>query len=324
MEALQMSNMRPFIIALAFGLIAVALVYFYIKKVEGNQTTQQTPMVKVVRATENIPPRTNITENMLEEIEIPENMVTADTVTESEEILGQVSVTAIYQNQILMNPMFKGETELQDPSRMLDEGNRAITVGVSEVSGLGGNLMPGDNVDVLCTILSNEEVGVASTFTVLRDIQVMAVGQDIGFTGDETEQTAGVSKSVTLEVNPSDAEILTLASEVGSVRLALRNPNDQFSPSTSGTALTEFTKYTPTRQDLLDMAQQQRQMETDAQQAELQRLQVLAQMRGASTTSDMQNMPDLTGIEELPELGPKPITVEVILGGQSQIVTLEQ
>jgi len=294
MEALQMSNMRPFIIALAFGLIAVALVYFYIKKVEGNQTTQQTPMVKVVRATENIPPRTNITENMLEEIEIPENMVTADTVTESEEILGQVSVTAIYQNQILMNPMFKGETELQDPSRMLEEGNRAITVGVSEVSGLGGNLMPGDNVDVLCTILSNDEVGVASTFTVLRDIQVMAVGQDIGFTGDETEQTAGVSKSVTLEVNPSDAEILTLASEVGSVRLALRNPNDQFSPSTSGTALTEFTKYTPTRQDLLDMAQQQRQMETDAQQAELQRLQVLAQMRGASTTSDMQNMPDLT------------------------------
>jgi pilus assembly protein CpaB len=324
MEALQMSNMRPFIIALAFGLIAVALVYFYIKKVEGNQTTQQIPMVKVVRATANIPPRTNITEQMLEEIEVPEDMVTADTVTELEEILGQVSVTAIYQNQILMNPMFKAETELQDPSRMLDEGDRAITVGVSEVSGLGGNLMPGDNVDVLCTILTNEEIGVASTFTVLRDIQVMAVGQDIGFTGDETEPTAGVSKSVTLEVNPSDAEILTLASEVGSIRLALRNPNDQFSPSTGGTALTEFTKFTPTRQDLADMAQQQRQLEQDAQQAELERLQILAEIRGTTTVSDTQTEPDWTGYGELPELGPPPITIELILGGQSTIVTLEQ
>ncbi|MCX6647638.1 MAG: Flp pilus assembly protein CpaB [bacterium] len=319
-----MSNMRPFIIALAFGLIAVALVYFYIKKVEGNQTTQQIPMVKVVRATANIPPRTNITEQMLEEIEVPEEMVTADTVTELEEILGQVSVTAIYQNQILMNPMFKAETELQDPSRMLDEGDRAITVGVSEVSGLGGNLMPGDNVDVLCTILASEEVGVASTFTVLRDIQVMAVGQDIGFTGDETEPSAGVSKSVTLEVNPSDAEILALASEVGSIRLALRNPNDQFSPSTGGTALTEFTKYTPTRKDLADMAQQQRQLELDAQQAELERLRVLAEIRGTTTVSDTQPESDWTGYGELPELGPPPVTVELILGGQSQIVTLEQ
>jgi pilus assembly protein CpaB len=321
-----MSNMKPFIIALAFGLIAVALVYFYIQKIQSQQTTEQTPMVRVVRATANIPPRTTITEHMLEEIEVPEDMVTLDTVTELEEILGQVSVTAIYQNQILLNQMFKVETELQDPSRMLTEGERAVTIGISEVSGLGGNLMPGDNVDILVTILSNEEIGVSSTFTVLRNIQVMAVGQNIGFESDETASTEGVSKSITLKVTPHDAEILTLASEVGSIRLALRHPDDQFAPSSAGTALTEFTTYTPTRKDLLDMATQERQLEREAQQDELARLEAMANIRGSNvtTTGTEGEEPDLSDWNQLPELGPPPILVELILGGQSQIVALEQ
>ena len=318
-----MSNMRPFIIALAFGIIAVLLVYFYIQRIESNQTIEAIPMARVVRATSNIPPRTNVTEHMLEEIEVPQDMVTVDTVTELEEILGAVSVTSIYENQILMNQMFKAETELQDPSRMLDEGERAVTVGVTEVSGLGGNLMPGDNVDVMVTILSNDEVGVPSTFTVLRNIQVLAVGQDIGFEGDETEPTAGVSKSVTLQVTPGDAEILTLASEVGSVRLALRNPNDLFSPSTDGTALNEFTKFTPTRQDLEEMAQAQRDRDREAQEMELDRLRAMAEIRN-SMGSETAIEPDWSEYGQLPDLGPPPITVEVILGGQSQIVTLEQ
>lgn len=319
-----MSNMRPFIIALAFGIIAVAMVYFYIQKIQSDQTTQEIPMSRVVRSTTNIPPRTTITEHMLEEIEVPQEMLTADTVTELEEILGEVSVTAIYENQILMDQMFRAETELQDPSRMLEEGERAVTVGVSEVSGLGGNLMPGDNVDVLVSILSNEEVGVASTFTILRNIQVMAVGQDIGFEEGETSPNSNISKSVTLKVLPTDAEILTLASEVGSIRLTLRHPDEQFAPSTDGTALTEFTKFTPTREDLEEMAQQAREMEREEREAELDRLRTMAELQSSYSRTDTEVEPDWAEWGVLPELGPPPITVEVILGGQSQIVILEQ
>ena len=259
-EERLMANSRPLIIAIAFGLIAVVLVYVYVRQVKTQAATNEVKMVTVVRATQNIPPRQTITEDMVEEISVPETYAPADAVTQSDEILGKVSTTAIYQQQVLMNVMFKEETQLEDLSRMLKEGELAVTVGVTEVSGLGGNLKPGDKVDVMVTILNNDEVGVASTFSVLRDISVMAVGQDIGFTGSsQGDSTNGstsepVSKSVTLRVNPKQAEQLSLASEVGSLRLALRYPDDVYAPASSGTALTEFTTYTPTRKDLLDAA----------------------------------------------------------------------
>ncbi len=314
-----MANLRPFIIALAFGLIAVVLVYFYIQNIQSGAGTSEIEMARVVRATTNIPPRTTITEHMLEEIEVNADIVTPDTVTELEEILGQVSVSAILEHQILMHEMFSEETALPDLSRMLEEGERAVTVGVTEISGLGGNLQPGDNVDVLVTITGNEEVGVASTFTVLRNVEVMAVGQNIGF--DEEENVAGVSKSVTLKVNPEQAELITLASEVGNIRLALRDPDDTFSPITDGTPLTEFVTYTPTRRELQEQAERERQAEEEAQARE-----AMLQSLMSGSESDREQVMEDYGDEfiVLPEPGPPPIVIELIIGGESQIVTLER
>jgi len=310
-----MANLRPFIIALAFALIAVVLVYLYIRNIQEGAGPEEIEMARVVRATTDIPPRTTITEHMLEEIEVPAEIITLDTVTELEEILGQVSMGPIYEQQILMRQMFREETALEDLSRMLQEGQRAVTVGVTEVSGLGGNIQPGDNVDVLVTILSNEEVGVPSTFTILRNIDVMAVGQDIGFEEDEMGATQ-VSKSITLRVNPAEAEIITLASEVGSVRLALRDPDDLFAPATDGTALTEFTKFTPTREDLQEMAQREREAE-EAAAARAQPTVVYQSPEG--------NWEDYEGeIVEIPPPGPPPIYVELILGGESQMVEIQR
>lgn len=308
-----MANLRPFIIALAFALIAVVLVYLYIRNIQESAGPEEIEMARVVRATTDIPPRTTITEHMLEEIEVPAEIVTMDTVTELEEILGQVSMGPIYEQQILMRQMFREETALEDLSRMLQEGQRAVTVGVTEVSGLGGNIQPGDNVDVLVSILNSDEVGVPSTFTILRNIDVMAVGQDIGF--EEDEMGGGqVSKSVTLRVDPNEAEIITLASEVGSLRLALRDPDDLFAPATDGTALTEFTRFTPTREDLQEMAQRQR----EAEEAAAARAQPTVVYQ-----SPPHDWEDYEGeIIEIPPPGPSGIYVELILGGESQMVEI--
>jgi len=315
-----MSNLRPFIIALAFGIIAVVLVYMYIQKIQ-TQGPEEIEMARVVRATVNIPARETIREHMIEEIEVPAEIVTTETVQELEEILGKVSMTAIYENQTLMTQMFSEETALEDLSRMLEEGERAVTVGVTEVSGLGGNIRPGDNVDVMVTVLNHEEVGVSSTFTILRNIEVLAVGQDIGFDESEAQSTGPISKSVTLKVNPANAEVIALASEIGSIRLSLRDPDDPFAPATDGTALTEITRYTPTRADLEEMAERQREEE----RLEEERLAARTPVYMPRDTDGDEEI-DFSQYEFMPleDLGPPPITVELIMGGESQIVTLER
>lgn len=311
-----MGNPRPMILALAFGLIAVVLVYLYIRQVESAGPVSEMEMVRVVRATAPIPPRNTIRDHMIEEVELPADAVTSEMVTEMDEVLGEVSVVAIPQGQFLMYSMFKAETALEDLSRQIPEGDRAVTVGVTEVSGLGGNLKPGDKVDVLVSIINNEEVGVPSTFTILKNISVLAVGQDVGF--QEGENGGGITKSVTLQIMPNEAQILALASEVGSIRLVLRHPDDQFAPSLQGTALTDFATYTATRKDLEEQAQRAR------EEADAERERYMASL-GAYVSSSPQ--PDTYPPEffnNLPEPGPPPILVEVILGGESQIVELQR
>ena len=265
-----MTNIRPFIIAIAFAIIAVVMVYMYVQKIKLTPTNIE--MTTVVRATENIQPNTTIVDTMLEEIKVPADTVAEGTVTESEEILGKVSTTNIYEGTVLMQAMFDIETAIDDIGRLLGPGERAVTVGITEVSGLGGNIKPGDKVDVLVTILNNEEVGVSSTFTVLRDIAVLAVGQDTGFEEEKNEMTSsGVSKSVTLKVDVAEAERLALSSEVGALRLALRDPDDTFAPMTGGTPLTDFVVYTPTRKDLEEAAKQARAEQIAAEEREFQR-----------------------------------------------------
>jgi pilus assembly protein CpaB len=314
-----MTNPRPLIIAIAFGLIAVVLVYFYVRQVQNKAQNTQVQMTSVVRAIDNIEPRSTIREDMIEEIEIPSDLVPPDAVTESEEIIGKVALVPVYAQQILMNQMFEVGTQLEDLSRQLKEGELAVTIGVTEVSGLGGNLKPGDRVDILATILDNAEVGVATTFSVLRNIGVMAVGQNIGFTeeGGATDTSGSLSKSVTLRVNPKQAEILSLASEVGSLRLALRMPDDLFAPYSPGTALTQFTTYTPTRADLEKAAAAAEQANAQANQPE--RTSYPSPRLGPEVNPTDNTQPE-NGIVELEPTGPPPWVVELILGGQIQTV----
>ncbi|HEX9744747.1 MAG TPA: Flp pilus assembly protein CpaB [bacterium] len=303
-----MNNPRPIIIALAFGLIAVILVYFYIKGLEGNGASHDIEMARVVRATTDIPPNQTIRDSMIEEVEVQADFVTPDMVTEMDDILGKVNMVAIYSQQPLMQQMFKATEQLEDISRLLEDGERGVTVGVTEVSGLGGNLRPGDKVDVMVTILDHDEVGVSSTFTVLRNVIVLAVGQNIGFTAAENEDGA-ISKSVTLKVDPFQDEMLALASEIGSIRLALRNPDDPWAPATDGTALTDFTTYTATRDDLQEAADRAREEARRAEEEYWRRIDAM----GSNYIPPRDT--DFTAVQAPPPSEPKD-TVELILGGE--------
>jgi len=140
----------------------------------------------------------------------------------------------------------------------------------------------------------------------------MAVGQDIGFR-EEEDQATGISKSVTVRVTPQQAEILALANEIGSIRLTLRDPDDEFAPALDGTALTEFVRYTPTREDL-------------EQAAARARAEAGAQVRAQAPVEREPWRPsEFVDREEIVELEPPkapPYLVELILGGESQIIQL--
>jgi len=119
---------------------------------------------------------------------------------------------------------------------LLRPGMRAISIPISEITGAGGFILPGDFVDILLTrqiTISqiDEETGDVSstskhhqTETIMRTVRVLAIDQQL----NETQNAAAVGNSATLELTPEQAELITLTRQMaqqerGFLTLSLRS-----------------------------------------------------------------------------------------------------
>jgi pilus assembly protein CpaB len=113
---------------------------------------------------------------------------------------------------------------------VLQPNMRAISVAVNAVSGAAGLIYPGDRVDVLLTQsftsgdfpLAKRAVGE----TVVEDLRVLAIDQRVQ--GKPESGVAGdgrIARTVTLEASPSQAQKITVATELGRISLSLRSLN---------------------------------------------------------------------------------------------------
>jgi pilus assembly protein CpaB len=115
---------------------------------------------------------------------------------------------------------------------IIDQGKRALTMRVNDVSGVAGFVTPNTRVDVLFTIDDKVNTTEPSTRIIMQDVRALAAGQSIQPDKDGKPVSVGV---VTFLVSPEQAETLALASQQGSIVLALRNSLDTTRVKTFGT-----------------------------------------------------------------------------------------
>lgn len=107
---------------------------------------------------------------------------------------------------------------------VLTPGMRAISVPVNATTGIAGLVFPGDRVDLLLTTQTKRKVGTETrvqraTETVLTAVRVLAVDQRT----DDQGTTPKLAKTATLEVTPKQAEMISVAAELGRLSLILRS-----------------------------------------------------------------------------------------------------
>jgi pilus assembly protein CpaB len=111
-------------------------------------------------------------------------------------------------------------------------GLRAVSVKVNEVIGVAGYVLPGTRVDVVATVNPTQQPTDVTSKVILTNVQVLAAGTKIE---RDVEKNKPIAVSVvTLLVDPSESEKLTLAANEGKIQLALRNPLDKATPVTRG------------------------------------------------------------------------------------------
>ena len=111
----------------------------------------------------------------------------------------------------------------------LGPGMRAVTVSVSETSGVAGFVFPGDRIDLMLTQEvegggDGEALNVSET--ILRNIRVLAVDQRINTRDENGNQVARNRDTVTLEGTPRMAEKIAVAQRLGAMSLSLRSIAD--------------------------------------------------------------------------------------------------
>jgi pilus assembly protein CpaB len=148
-----------------------------------------------------------------------------DTPAAHDELLGAMVRRNLVKGDVIqagdaLNPGDRGFL-----AAVLGPGMRAITVGVDAVSGLAGLVWPGDRVDLILT-QSQDGADVApahriSGETVLHDVRVLAIDRQLvqGATSESPETQ--MVRTVTLEVTPSDAARVAVATRLGHLSLSV-------------------------------------------------------------------------------------------------------
>lgn len=107
-------------------------------------------------------------------------------------------------------------------------------------SGVAGLLKPGHRVDVLVTYSGDDPIDAAVAVTVVQDVPVLVVGQDMIGAEEPSE-----AKNVTLALAPDDAETVALGEMVGHIKLSARPAGDAEKPYIPHTTVDRMLRLYP-------------------------------------------------------------------------------
>ncbi|MBS0383933.1 MAG: Flp pilus assembly protein CpaB [Proteobacteria bacterium] len=129
----------------------------------------------------------------------------------------------IAANEPLIASRITGSGQRAILSAVVSPGMRAFAIRVDDVVGVAGFVLPNDRVDII--LVRSEDSNrynnnnAFRSDLLLQNVRVLGIDQE----ANTQENTPRIARAVTLEVSPEQAQILSLAAQAGSLRLALRN-----------------------------------------------------------------------------------------------------
>jgi pilus assembly protein CpaB len=247
-------NNKALSLSVLMALVGSFFVYSYVSEKEEQAKRQFGTEVLVLKAKRDIKEQESINETLLELSLIPKKFVEPAAVyfEKREEDKETARSLRGLVGTVAMVPVKKGEqityNKITEPSirtglsPQVAPGKRAVAIPVSETSGVGKLVKPGDRVDLIAIIDmgGGKENRIAKTF--LQDVVVLAVGRNVTNNAARVIEADAVNgqpktrsltedfsfSSVTLEVDPVDAQKLALVMAGGenSLSLSLRNNED--------------------------------------------------------------------------------------------------
>jgi pilus assembly protein CpaB len=147
-----------------------------------------------------------------------------------QKMVGMVVRNPVTAGQPLTRGSLVGPQDRGFLAAALGPGMRAVTVPVTQTSGVAGFVFPGDRVDMVLTQAvegGGDGPPLKVSETIVRNLRVLATDQAIDQVKDkEGKITVRPSATVTLEATPRIAEKIAVSQSMGQLSLALRSIAD--------------------------------------------------------------------------------------------------
>ena len=216
--------------AVMFGLLAVFVAQSWLnsaaeQRMRSLEANNKKPVVTrtIVVAAKPLRFGNEVTADSLREVPWPEGSLAGVTFAKISDVIGngkRVALSAIEPDEPVLRNKITGPGQRATLSAMIRDGLKAVTIRVNDVDGVGGFVLPGDHVDVSLT--RQIDKGNATSEVVLQNVRVLGIDQ----MADERLEKPAVVKAVTLEVDTTGAQKLSLAASVGSLSLMLRKAGE--------------------------------------------------------------------------------------------------
>jgi pilus assembly protein CpaB len=228
-----MDRQKKFLLFGAAWVSALLLTWFYYHNAVA---PQQEKTLRMVVATRDMPVGTLLKKSDLKLVNYPERQVPKGSIFQIAGAENRVLMMPLNTNEPVLNGKLSDMTTVEGVSSPIDRGYRAVSVQVTDVSGVAGLIQPGSHVDVIFTRPGS--MAEATTSTILQNVKVISTGRTVAV-GQTLDPRAPKSPTVTLILLPADAQKLELAKNQGKVSLSLRNPLDSVQAANTEPVTTE-------------------------------------------------------------------------------------
>lgn len=194
------------------------------------EVRQESNTIEILVAASDLPIGTIVNQDSFRsqpwpEDALDERYLTNGAVDMEEMVYGRVVRASLLQGEPLTSTRLVGPGERGFLAAVLSPGYRAITVPITQTSGLAGFIFPGDRVDMILThqVEDARQQAQQVSETVLYNLRVLAIDQR---TNNQVNEPLPGS-TVTFEVKPKIAEMVALVMQMGELSLSLRSLSDQ-------------------------------------------------------------------------------------------------
>jgi pilus assembly protein CpaB len=213
-------------IVIIFGvawLSAALLTWIFVSKVRGPKAESTRKVLAVAR---DMPIGSRIRKNDLKLVEIRDRDLPKGAILQEQDAIDRALLYPVSANEPLTMSKLASMAGAEGVPATIEAGMRAISVQITDTSGVAGLIQPNSRVDVLFTRPGS--MAEAVTSVILQNVKVLAIGRTVQV-GQALDPKAPKMPVATLVMPLEDAQKLELAKNQGKISLTLRNPLDHSS-----------------------------------------------------------------------------------------------